>query len=167
MIISLSRVLESLSFGVDSELFEKNLNELGRILGLKCSRPEYEGQNGPDNLWCIRNKYFWVISCKNEVRSDRSYISKSDVGQMSSDVAWFKQNYEGEGEPKPVFIHRATKLDTNVAISYPLWVITESSLNELKRNILNFYNSFRDFPRDRMTTSLISQNLKKSSLRFR
>lgn len=123
MIVHLNHILQSLYFGASSDLFESSLNELGQALGFSSQRPEKEIGKGPDNLWRIKNGSYWILSCKNETLSDQTIISKSDVGQISNDIAWFSQNCDGEG--KPIFIHPGTKLDQSANIDCAVWVMGE------------------------------------------
>lgn len=163
MIVRLGSIMEDLSFGVPANLFEEGMKELGRVLGFSSQRPDKEIGNGPDNLWGIRNKYYWIISCKNMVEKGRTGISKAEVGQLTGDIAWFNENYS-DCEGKPVFIHRVSKLDDNVSMEELPWVITEERLQKLKNSVINFYNSFQMVPRDRISSELIRSKLKDSGL---
>jgi len=162
MIVHLNNILQSLYFGASSELFESNLQELGQALGFHSQRPEKESGKGPDNLWRIKNKSYWILSCKNETQLDQTIISKSDAGQISNDIAWFKINYDGEGHP--IFVHPGSKLDQIATIDCPVWVIGDDCLKKIKTNILNFFNSFRSIQKDRITSTIVAQNLKTHHL---
>lgn len=53
-------VLDNLSFGRASNLFEEALREVGEMLGFKSQRPDNEYKVGPDNLWCgVHNQYLF------------------------------------------------------------------------------------------------------------
>jgi hypothetical protein len=163
MIVHLNQILDNLSFGVSSDLFEKNLDDLGHALGLHSSRPEKEIGNGPDNLWSIKGKLYWILSCKNMVDSRRTTISKSEIGQISNDIAWFRKNYDN-CDGKPIFIHHASKLDGIANIDNPVWVMNANCLDKLKKNIVNFYNSFQQVSLDRITPVMVTNYLLKTSL---
>ena len=76
--VHLHHVLDSLKFGIDSELFETNINEFGKLLGFVTDRPEKRIGCGPDNLWQLDSSTYWIIECKNMVKSGREKISKTD-----------------------------------------------------------------------------------------
>ena len=162
MILRLHEILGSVSFGTPSDTFETNLQELGEALGFYSQRPEREVGKGPDNLWRIKKRSYWILSCKNETHPGQEYISKADVGQILSDIAWFNLNCDGES--RPIFIHPGSKLDQSAAIDCPVWVIGENNLNKFKSNILNFFNEFQNVPRDRLTQVIITETLKNHHL---
>lgn len=140
MIIKLSKILDKLSFNMDSDRFEEGIRELGIAIGFLSNRPEKQTSIGPDNLWNIYANTYWVIECKNEVKSDRDVISKSEMGQMHNSIDWFKEKYEGD-HGLPVFIHPTNLLAKEAYINEAFWVIRPHLLEKLKENVEGFYRS--------------------------
>lgn len=163
MIVHLNSILDDISFCTRPELFEEGIKELGRALGFGSQRPEKEIRNGPDNLWNIRGKSYWLISCKNNVNSNRLEISKSEVGQFLAEIAWFKNTYE-DADGKPLFIHPASRLASDANTDDAIWVMTEPLLAKLKKNVLSFYNSFHMVPRDRLSIEIVKRKLQEAHL---
>ena len=116
MVVDLRSILDNVSFNTPSESFEDGIEKLGKVLGFASHRPEKESGSGPDNLWNIIGRSFWIISCKNMVLDSRDSIHKKEVGQLNNDIAWFKQNYE-DCEGKPIFIHPAKTLESNAYLN--------------------------------------------------
>lgn len=163
MIVHLNSILEKIVHGVRSGLFEEGVQEMGMALGFGSQRPEKELKAGPDNLWHIKGKSYWIISCKNNVAAGRTDVSKGEIGQLLTDIAWFNSTYDG-ADGKPIIIHPASKFASDANSDEPIWAITDASMAKLKRNILYFYNSFQAISHDRITTELIKAKLKEHQL---
>lgn len=140
LILAVEQILDKIIFGVDSDRFEEGIKEAGELLGFAAERPEKIDKDGPDNLWFISNKTYWVIECKNQVKLSRDGISKDESGQMQNSISWFKNNYE-TSVGKPVFIHPSNILSSVAHLSDAAWVIKEEQLKLLKNNISSFYKS--------------------------
>jgi hypothetical protein len=65
--IQLEETLGNLQSGIKADTFERSLNELGHILELIVERPDKQRDEGPDNLWCVRDHDYILIECKHEV----------------------------------------------------------------------------------------------------
>nr|WP_245546365.1 DEAD/DEAH box helicase family protein [Methanomethylovorans hollandica] len=143
LILAVEQILDKVNFGVDSDRFEEGIKETGELLGLISERPEKVSDDGPDNLWFIGNKSYWVIECKNQVKLSRDDISKDESGQMQNSISWFKNTYENS-MVKPVFIHPSNMLSSVAHLSDAAWVIKEEQLNLLKNSISSFYKSLPD-----------------------
>ena len=133
------------------------------MLGFASQRPEKISRLGPDNLWNISGKQYWIISCKNRIQSDREFISKSEAGQLSNDIAWFSQEYH-DCTSRPILIHPSTKLNTDAFLDTPSYVITPQKLEKLKQNVKSFYNSLSSMERESISTEVIKQKLAESHL---
>ena len=158
LILKVMTVLGNIAFGVPSESFEDGVEELGKILGFASQRPEKMSRIGPDNFWNISGKQYWIISCKNRLQSDRDFISKSEAGQLSNDIAWFSQEYF-DCTAKPIFIHPANTLNTDAFLDTQSYVITPEKLETLKQNVKSFYNSLTNIEKDALSTEIIKQKL--------
>jgi len=163
LIVDLMTILDNVAFNIHSESFEDGMEKLGKVLGFVSRRPEKESGSGPDNLWNIASKNFWIISCKNMVIGSRDSIHKKEAGQLNNDIAWFKQNYE-DCQATPVFIHPAKILESNAFLSESSYVITEENLDKLKHNVQNFYNSLKGIPFEDISNDIIKQKLAEAHL---
>ena len=101
--IEIDAILGDLRFGVESDKFEKALDELGKSLGFIAERPDKEWKEGPDNLWKLRDNQYLLVECKNKVLLSRKEIYKEETGQMNNACAWFIKNY-GDAQFQPIII---------------------------------------------------------------
>lgn len=163
LIVKLVSILDSVSFNVESDSFESGIEKLGMVLGFASDRPEKSSGSGPDNLWHITGKQFWVISCKNMVKMNRNCIHKNEANQLISDIGWFEKNYEG-CTPIPILIHPSKILDSNAFLTIPSYVITKQNLDSLKQNIINFYNCLIEIPFDSISTEMVTKKLQDTQL---
>ena len=163
LIVHVEDIMEQLTFNTPFKLFEKNVDRLGSLLGFATDTPEQKTGNGPDNLWGISGKNYWIIECKNEVSLDREGISKKEIGQMIDSIGWFRENYE-EHNGTPIIIHPSNIVSKGANPTEDIWVIQEESLNNLKKQVIMFYNSLRSTSFDSLTTEIIKQKLRDSSL---
>jgi replicative superfamily II helicase len=161
-IIQVNSIMEKLTFGLPSDLFEEGIKEFGEVLGFLSDRPEKLTGSGPDNLWRIEGKNCWIIECKSGVHEDRSEIFKTETGQMSTSIQWFKENYEGD-MGLPVFVHPA-KLLAKDAFVETSWTLQPDALGKLKTNVSSFYNSLKGISSDSLSSDVIKQKLKEHHL---
>ncbi len=163
LMADLRRTLDSVAFGTPSESFEEGIKGLGELLGFPSQRPEKESDKGPDNLWSVGGKMYWLISCKNEVKYDRPHISKKEIGQLDNDIGWFNKYYE-ECDLKPILIHPANTLNRDAFPTQKPYVIREANLDNLKENVIKFYTCFNRYPLDDITEELIKTKLSEHKL---
>ncbi|MGB2728320.1 MAG: DEAD/DEAH box helicase [Halobacteriota archaeon] len=161
-IIQVNSIKEKLAFGLPSDLFEEGVKEFGVVLGFLSDRPEKLTRSGPDNLWRIEGKNYWIIECKSGVHEDRSEISKTEANQMSSSIGWFKENYEGD-VGLPVFVHPANVLAKDAFVEQS-WTLQPDALEKLKTNVSSFYNSLKGISSDSLSLDVIKQKLKEHHL---
>lgn len=163
-IMEINGFMDDLLFGdYPSETFESSLDDLGKCLGFVTDRPEKKLDKGPDNLWNIQGKSYWVIECKNQVKPSRKEISKNEAGQMSNSIGWFNTEYEGD-TATCVMIHPATKLAADAFPSKTTSVLTKDGLYKLKENTRKFYISLQSIPFDSLTHDKISEKLNENKL---
>jgi len=163
VILEVRKNMDVLLWGSPSNSFEQGIYELGLTLGFISERPEKKTGKGPDNLWNIQGKTYWLIECKNQVKSSRSKISKSEAGQLSNSIGWFRRYYETE-EGLPILIHPAKKLASGTYLTESFWVMNMGDLKKLKKNTLDFYNSITVTPFDSLSFETITQKLKENNL---
>jgi replicative superfamily II helicase len=157
--LHVENLLTTLSYESSSEVFEKSLEELGKIIGFESLRPEKVNNEGPDNLWQIdKNKYI-VFECKNRVDPNRSYIVKSETGQMNNSMGWFNTTYP-HGTPHFVMVYpKQNKLDKGAFLNLPCQVIRKKNLEKLKKNVSNFFKEFKKENLQAITNEIISSRL--------
>lgn len=143
--LSVSAMLDNLSFGVDSDKFEEALKEVGDLLGFISQRPDKEIRKGPDNLWCgVGNQYF-MFECKNEVAEGRTEINKYEAGQMNSHCGWFEDEYGKEAAVTRFLIVPTKELSYAANFTHPVRIIRKGKLRELKTNIKDFINELAPY----------------------
>lgn len=163
LILKVRTILDDVSFGVESETFEEGIKQLGTILGFGSQRPEKLSKDGPDNLWNITGKQYWIISCKNMVDVNRQFISKSEAGQLGNDIAWFSQEY-ADCKGRLVLIHPKSVFNHDAHLDSKAYVITPTKLDQLRKNVQNFFQSLSEITKDSLTTDMVSKKLSESHL---
>lgn len=162
-IIEVRKITDKLLVGTDSNTFEQGICDLGIILGFVSERPEKRTGKGPDNLWHIQGKQYWIIESKNLVKESRSFVSKHEIGQLSNAIGWFKKYYETE-EGVPIIIHPAKELNDDAFLKEPFWVLTLDNLGSMRDNVINFYTSLASIAFDKLSVDEITQKLQSNNL---
>jgi hypothetical protein len=163
--VHLSEILNKFDFEQSSKIFEEGVDNIGQLLGFDTQRPEQITGAGPDNLWYIGNKTYWIIECKNEVLEERGLakISKKESNQLNSSIAWFKENYP-DCTGIPVFMHPHSELNFDAFMSEPFHVMQPVRVSELKINLSKFYNSIMAQNKKDISVELINKNLMEFKL---
>lgn len=132
-LLFVQELVEALRFEPDtSDVFEGAVRDVGAMLGLNTQRPEKDfREEGPDNLWALRGGSFLVIECKNGSVSQQG-ISKTEVGQLSYAMEWFRGRYGQDAEGRPVIIHPLSRLAPDIVPVRDMRVIDPDKLNQLK-----------------------------------
>jgi len=162
LLLEVDNILENLSFGGSTDIFEEGIDNLGKLLGFETERPERKYSCGPDNLWQIDDAHYWIIECKNGVISDRG-ISKTEAGQMDTSIGWFEEKYEGCGNI-PVLIHPSNKFMQDAYSTKQLYSLQQANLEKLKNNVRNFYKSFSGLPYSTITPEVIKPKIMEHSV---
>lgn len=157
-------LVSALNFGVDSNAFEEAIFNMGKMLGYESQRPDQEINKGPDNLWRSDDGTFFLIECKNEVELTRDSISKSEAGQMSNHVNWFKEQYSGAQKVYKIWVHPTNKLNNLANIDGDFYVITNEKLDLLKQQFSKFFSEFSAYNLKTIDTMTISKLLSQYSL---
>ena len=133
-IIHVDAILDELKFSPDAKSFEKNFKELGEILGFSSSRPDQETNGeGPDNLWVICDKTYFVIECKSGATTDT--ISKEYCNQLGGSVRWFNDVYDNNFQCTPIMVHPSIRIDSKATPVEKMRIIDDNNLNKLKIRI--------------------------------
>ena len=161
--LAVDEIASKLSFGVEADTFEQALDDLGKLLGFACERPDREWKEGPDNLWCLREREYLVVEAKSEVQSTRSEINKHESEQMNRSAAWFQKHYEGS-KARNLIVHPAKKLESAAAFLQPVEVIRKSGLDTLARNVRQFFGEFKNIDRKDLSPEHVQKFLDNHEL---
>ncbi|HMH21542.1 MAG TPA: DEAD/DEAH box helicase [Puia sp.] len=156
--MGINEILNSLSFGVKADKFEKALNDLGIYLGFACERPDKEQKKGPDNLWNVQDDTYILFECKNEVDEERSEIIKSETGQINNACAWFKTNYSSSNV-KNILIIPTKVVSAAAGFNEAVEVLRKKGLNTLKSNVRLFFEEFKAYELHSLTETQINDYL--------
>ena len=117
-----------------SEAFEETVKELGWLLGFKAQRPEKDFGQGPDVLWEVGDKTYFVIECKNGVTSANP-INKHDCNQMNGSIVWFSGKYGDDFKGIPIMIHPKTEFEYAASLDASVGIINGKQLEGLRNEI--------------------------------
>lgn len=163
--IKVNNILSKLVFGVSAKVFEKAVDDIGRLLGYQCQRPDNTYKVGPDNLWMTPlDRYFFAIECKNEVLQSRDFISKDEVGQMNNHIGWFENNYPLEKKVSYIHIHATNKVSNKANYNADVRIMTPEKLNKFKDNVRRFVCEFAKYDLSTITESTINEALRQHKL---
>ncbi len=119
-----------------AEKFEQAVFDLGRAIGIVSQRPEKQFEEGPDNLWRLKDGRFLVIECKNGSTSTTG-ISKVELGQLEQALTWFGNRY-GNETAVPVIIHPLDYVGPKATALKDLRIIDAKKLKLLRKAFVNF-----------------------------
>lgn len=148
-------IQSNLSFGTKGKMFEKSLDELGKILGFETNRPDESYKKGPDHLWAVKDNLYYIIEDKSEVSESRDKIYKSETGQMNNSIAWFKKEYPG-AQFVPIMIIPTKYPDPAGGFNADVRIMRKKSLNSLKANFINFVNEFNTLDFNSLSTKEVA-----------
>ncbi|MBN2747626.1 MAG: DEAD/DEAH box helicase family protein [Bacteroidales bacterium] len=145
IMIAVDGILSELTFGVDSNKFEKALQETGEMLGFLSERPDKEYKKGPDNLWCGVDDHYFLFECKSEVSDERSEIKKQEAGQMNSHCGWFESEYGEDASVTRILVIHTKTLSYNANFTHKVKILRKGKLRTLKTNIKSFFKEFKNY----------------------
>jgi hypothetical protein len=158
LLLEVNDILGRLRFGVDADLFEGALDELGKALGFDTQRPDKEWKQGPDNLWALRDNQYLLIECKNKVDKSRKEINKDETGQMNNSCAWFKKHY-GDSPVKNMMIIWTRIVSQAGGFNEPVEIVTDVSLGRLERNAREFFRELGTADLQNLSAKMLQANL--------
>jgi replicative superfamily II helicase len=159
----IDEILTHLSFGVIADRFEQALQNLATALGFNSDRPDKDWKEGPDNLWGLRDNEYLLFECKSEVAVDRAEINKRETEQMNRSSAWFKRYYPDSTVTRLLIIP-PVKMAAGAALNEEVFIMTKKRLDQLTKNVRNFFNEFRTVDLQDLSEAKIEQHLKTHSL---
>ncbi|MCC7404113.1 MAG: DEAD/DEAH box helicase family protein [Bdellovibrionales bacterium] len=163
LLVYIDDVLSRLSFGSDSEKFEKAVDDLGQLLGYETERPDKNWKSGPDNLWALREGEYLFIECKNEVSENRACIEKGETGQFNNNIAWYHRYYAGNKTHYAMIIP-TKKINVNTGFNEHVRVMRKGSLRSLKSKFRAFVLSFKTIDLKDISGEFINQSLTQHEL---
>jgi len=163
LMLKVDEISSYLSFGEESEKFERSLHELGEMLGYKCQRPDREIKQGPDNLWCVGRNEYLLFECKNQVNENRTEISRAETGQMNNSCGWFELNYPG-AEVRRILIAPIKNVAKSAAFNHDVQVMRKAKLKELLKNVKSFYKEFAKIDLKNVTDEYIQNAINSHKL---
>lgn len=163
LMLTISDVLDSISFGTPAEKFESALMELGLALGFESQRPDNEYKEGPDNLWVTEPNEYIMFECKSEVKDDREDIVKHEGGQMNTHCAWFENKY-GNVPVTRILVIPAINMGYATHFTHDVRILRKGKLKELKKSVTAFFNEFRAFKLDTLNETKVHKWLTEHRL---
>lgn len=140
--INVDSVTSQLRFGIEAERFERAFDDLAKALGFFSQRPDKEWNEGPDNLWKVKDNEYLLVECKNKVSTTRKEISKDETGQMNNSCAWFNRIY-GDLPVKRIMIIPTRKIGHAAGFNLEVEIMRESNLRKLTTNVEKFFMEFQ------------------------
>lgn len=156
-------ISNSLSFGTRREIFESNMDELGKILGFVTDRPDEYYKEGPDNLWAVKDNLYFVIEDKSEVKESREKIHKTETGQMNNSIAWFHDNY-ANSQCQALLVIPTLYTDKAGGFNADVRIIRKGSLRKLSKNILAFAKEFERLDFNSLSTDQVLMFINNNQL---
>lgn len=144
IMLEVNDLLENMSFGMDSEKFEKSFEDIGKMLGFESHRPDKMIRKGPDNLWGIKNNTYIMWECKSEVIETRKSIHKYEVGQMNNHCAWFVNEY-GNVDVLRIMVIPTKVVAYEADFTHDVKIMRKNKLKLFKKSILNYLKEFKNY----------------------
>jgi replicative superfamily II helicase len=140
--VAVQAILDNMQFGIEADLFEQALDDLGTALGFVPQRPDKDWGEGPDNLWAVRDAEYILWECKNEVLTGRETINKSEAGQINTASAWCAKHYPAVTF-KRIMIIPTNKLGKGAAFGEAVEIMRSGDLKSLVVAARAFFKEFR------------------------
>ncbi len=163
LMIEIEAITTNLRFGVASDDFELALDRLGKALGFDANRPDKELREGPDNLWALKDNFFLLIECKNQVSVDRKEINKDETGQMNNSCAWFQNRYPGSKSSNLMIIWTKT-LGTGAGFTEEIRIMRNKKLDSLVKNTKAFFSELKGLDLQDISETKLQANLEHHEL---
>ena len=161
--LRLSALFSDLSLGVNHDLFEEALKQIGFALGFNSQRPDKEWKEGPDNLWCVNDNTYILFECKNEVEEMRVEVNKYEVAQMNSSCGWFAKNYPGCSVSNILIIPTFT-IGRGSSFTHEVKICNKKGLEHFKNQVRSFFDEFNGKDFNDLTADWVQQRLLQHSL---
>lgn len=127
-----------------ANLFEKNLNDLAKYLGL-CSKRFDEKGKGPDLVWSFSNNHAWVIEAKS--KKSASY-NKDNHGQLLTAGKWFLNQYSSSDYKLIAIVSHNIATNNSEADAHNTYSFLLHDIHILISNLIEFYTEVETAPSD-------------------
>lgn len=145
-VIEMNGLLDDLDFRPDSAaVFERTVADIARLIGFSSQQPESEFGVGPDVLWSVGERKYFVIECKNGCTTNT--INKHDCNQLGGSMNWFGREYDGACSALPIIIHPSKIFEKAATPPAGSRVITMETLPGLREALRTFATSVSQRPK--------------------
>jgi len=131
LLLWVNALVEALAWGEEnSSRFERAMRDLGTYLGFGSQMPESDFGKGPDNLWSVGDKKYFVIECKSGA-TKAAAINKHDCNQLAGSMMWFGKQYGQACSATPFMVHPQTKPEHAATLHPDARIMTVEKLDKL------------------------------------
>lgn len=127
----MNALLGDLDWGPRTRAFEQAWADLACVIGFASQQPEHETGRGPDGLWAVAGRTFYVIEAKGGAKGDHP-VYKSSARQLSNAMDWFTAEYTTVAAAVPVLVHPRAQFERQAAVPHGCRVVTAGKLTVLR-----------------------------------
>ena len=131
LVIGMNALLGDLDWGPRTRAFEQAWADLACVIGFASQQPEHETGRGPDGLWAVAGRTFYVIEAKGGAKGDHP-VYKSSARQLSNAMDWFTAEYTTVAAAVPVLVHPRAQFERQAAVPHGCRVVTAGKLTVLR-----------------------------------
>ena len=130
LLLAIAALRGDLAWGNDrTERFEQAWSDLAWHLGFAGQRPEKDTGRGPDGLWAVGGRRFFVDEIKSGAKHDHP-VYKKDAEQLSNAMDWFRAEYPTL-DGTPILVHPWSTFDRQAAVPTGCRVVSVERLASL------------------------------------
>lgn len=161
-LLKIQQVRNNINFNnTNSNIIEEGLKYLGGLIGLESSRPESEIGKGPDLVWLWDNNCYVIEVKHNNINK----LHKKDSAQLHDSLTWAKDYYPMYNTiPVTITKDNIMQADHDAHYHKDTLLIKESNINDLIRNIENFYAYIIEHPETLESHALLSKKINNFKL---
>jgi len=156
-IVEIKSELSKIYFGSNYTICEEAFKNLFSLLGFSASRPDNEKDDGPDVLIDLLAGKFLILEIKSEVSTNRKFISKAEIGQLSVSMNWFRNKYNST-KAIPALFHPSSTLDSQAHAPENTVCLDMNSLTSFYKAI----ETFNTFLSDKNPSSCNATQIEKA-----
>jgi hypothetical protein len=103
-------IADDLAFQPNSyKRFHSAMVRVASLLGFHGDLPEEKCGRGPDVLWAVGERRYFVIECKNEATTGK--VNKHDCNQLAGSMNWFRSEFDQTCSGVPVMVHPSSRFE--------------------------------------------------------
>lgn len=129
--------------GGSSGLVEAAMRELGELFGFESTRPDNDGDTGPDVLWIDNDN---MLLLPFELKTDKtttSVISKKDVGQGHQHQQWVEDNYPNYRNLGLIFVSDAKRCHHTASPTDEMYLCRLDQSRAIRESLLALIHDLR------------------------